>query len=57
VPAREVGHADVAQLAGAHQVVERRQRFLDRRAGVEAVQLEQVDVVGAQALQRLVDAL
>ena len=52
VPAREVGAADIADLAGADQVVKRAQRFLDRSHGVEAVKLEQVDVVGAEALQR-----
>ena len=52
VPAGEVRAADVADLARAHQLVERGQRLLDRRVGVEAVQLEEVDVVGAEAPQR-----
>ena len=47
VPAGEVRHADVADLAGAHERVERRQHFLRRRHGVVAVQLEEIDVVGA----------
>src|SRR4051812_32946581 len=51
VPAGEVRAADVAKLALAHQVRERIQRLLDRRGGVEAVQLEQVDVVRAEPLQ------
>ena len=48
VPAGEVRAADVADLAGPDQVVERAQHLLDRRQRVEAVQLEEVDVVGAQ---------
>ena len=56
LPAGEVGDADIAQLAGAHEVVERRQHLLDRRAGVEGMQLQQVDVVGAEAAQRGLDA-
>ena len=50
VPAGEIRAADVADLAGAHQVVERAQRLLDRRQGVEAVQLKEVDVIGAEPL-------
>ncbi|MDT4849327.1 hypothetical protein FQZ97_834450 [compost metagenome] len=57
VPAREVRRAHITQLARAHEVVERGQRFFDRRARIEAVQLEQVDVVGAQPLQRRIDRL
>ena len=55
VPAGEVRAADVADLAGAHQVVERAQHLLDRRQGVEAVQLIEVDVVGAQPPQARLD--
>src|SRR6185369_669718 len=51
LPREQVGRADVAHLAGAHQVVQRPQRLLDRRAAVGPVQLVQVDVVGFQALQ------
>ena len=55
VPAGEVRAADVADLAGAHQIVERAERFLDRRQRVEAVQLVEVDVVGAEAAQARLD--
>src|SRR3546814_16782109 len=55
LPAGEVGRAEVAQLAGAHQAVERGQGFLHRRHRIEVVQLQQVDVVRAEPLQRLVD--
>ena len=57
LPAGEVGDADIAHLAGAHQIVERRQHLLDRRAGVEGVQLQQVDIVGAEPPQRVVHRL
>ncbi len=51
VPAREVRAAEIADLAGPDEVVERPQRLLDRRARVEAVELEQVDMVGLEPAQ------
>ena len=51
MPAGKVGAADVADLARPHQIVERAQRLFDRRDGVEAVQLIEVDVVGAEPAQ------
>src|SRR5258705_1607444 len=48
-----VGDADVADLAGAHQVLERRHRFLDRRVHVPVVQPIEIDVVGLEAAQRI----
>ena len=41
----------------AHQLVERLQRFLDRRQRIEPVDLEQVDVVGAEPPQAVFDRL
>ena len=55
VPAREIRAADVADLAGAHQVVERAQGLLDRRHRVEGVELVEVDVIGPQAAEALLD--
>ena len=55
VPAGEVRRADVANLAGAHEVIERAEHFLDRGQGVEPVQLEEIDVIGAEPPQALVD--
>ena len=52
VPAREIRAADVADLPRAHELVEHAQRLLDRRQRVEAVQLEQVDVIRPQPPQR-----
>ena len=54
-PRREVGATDVAHLALAHEVVQRAQRFLDRGARIETVDLIQVDPVGAQAAQTVLD--
>jgi hypothetical protein len=54
LPAREVGDADIAKLAGADQVVEGRQHLLDRRAGIEGMQLQQIDIIGAEPAQRRV---
>ena len=51
VPAGEVRAADVANFAGAHEIVESDENFLDGRHRIEAVQLEEVDIVGAQAAQ------
>jgi len=48
VPAGEVRDADIPDLAGAHQHIERRQHLFGRREGIEAVELEQVDVIGAE---------
>jgi hypothetical protein len=45
-------HPDVVHLALAHQVVEGPHRLLERRLVVEAVGLEEVDVVGLEALER-----
>ena len=36
MPAGEIGAADIADLAGAHEVVERREHLLDRRLRVES---------------------
>jgi hypothetical protein len=47
LPAGKIGDANIAQLAGTYERIERRQHLLDRREGVESVELEQIDVVGA----------
>ena len=52
LPAGEVGVAQVADLAGADQVVQRGQRLVDRGARVGLVHLVEVDVVGPQPAQR-----
>ena len=51
VPAGEVGAADVAHLARAHERVERLERLLERRQPVPLVDLIEVDDVGAQPLE------
>ena len=43
--------ADRADLAAADQVGQRRESFLDVGAGIGAVKLVEVDVVGPQATQ------
>ncbi len=53
LPAREVGDAGVADLPRPYELVERGEHLLDRGGGVEGVQLEEVDVVGAEAPQRI----
>ena len=51
------GSADVERLAGAHDVVQRAQRLFDRRVVIEAVDLIEVDVIGAEAAQAGVDGV
>ena len=54
---RRIGRdADVERLAGAHRRVERAHGFLERRVGIEAVRIEDVDVVEPHALEALVEA-
>ena len=55
VPAREVGAADVADLPRAHHVAECAEGLLDGRACIETVELEQIDVLGAQPPQARLD--
>jgi hypothetical protein len=47
--------AEVAGLAGLHDVVEGLERLLDRRRVVHAVDLVEVDVVGAEPAEAVVD--
>lgn len=51
VPAGEVGAADVADFAGADEVIQDVHSFFDGRFGVEAVELIEVDVVGLQTFE------
>jgi hypothetical protein len=45
------GQADVQDLALGDQLGERADGFLDRRVGVDAVLVVEVDAVGSEALQ------
>ena len=51
----EGGGADVADLALMHEVAERRERLVDVGPRVGAVDLVEVDPVGAQPPQRVLD--
>lgn len=55
LPCPHARRADVPGLPGLDDVVQRLHRLLDGRVRVEAVDLVQVDVVGAEAGQRGVD--
>jgi hypothetical protein len=46
------GSANVADFSAQNQIVQRAHRFLDRRKLVEAVDLEEVNVVRAQTFER-----
>ncbi len=49
--AGQIGAADLPHLAVAHELVHGAERVLDRRRGIGAVELIEVDIVGAEALQ------
>jgi NADPH-dependent curcumin reductase CurA len=51
LPAGIVGAARVTDLARPDQVVERRQRLFERRQGIEAVQLVEVDIICLEPAQ------
>ena len=55
LPAGEVADARIAHLARAHGLVEGGHRLVDRDGLLEAVDLPQVEVVGAEIGQRLVE--
>jgi hypothetical protein len=48
------GNARIERLARPHDLVERTHRFFQRRVGIEAVRIENVDIVEPHPLQRLV---
>ena len=52
---RGLAEADVAHLALLDELAHRADRLLDRNVGVDAVLVVEVDVIGAQPLQRAVD--
>ena len=52
---RRLGEPEVADLALRDELAHRADRLLDRDIGVDAVQVVEVDVVEAQALERALD--
>src|SRR3984885_16004443 len=52
MPAGEIRAADVATLAGAHQLIEGRERLLNRRVVILPMQLEEIDRLDSEALER-----
>src|SRR5579883_1542088 len=52
LPARHVGRADVEHLAPAHQMIERADHLVDIGRRIPDVGLVEIDVVGAEPLQR-----
>ena len=55
LPGRPFGDAHVVHLALAHQVVKSAERLFERGFVVETVRLEQVHVVGPEALEGSVE--
>ena len=56
-PGAIVGEAEIANLALSHEVAERAQGFGERRLMILAVEVVDVDVVGAEPAQAVVDGL
>ena len=56
VPAGEVGAGDVADFAFADHLVQRVEGFFDGGRGVEGVEVVDVDVVGVEALEGLLES-
>ena len=54
---RRARRADREHLPGPHEVVERTEGLLEIDAGIQAVQLVEVDAVGVEAAQRLLAGL
>ena len=50
-----LGQAPVQDLALRHQVLDRAGDVLDRDLGVDAVLVEEIDAVGAEALEHALD--
>ena len=57
LPGGEGRAADVADLALPHEIVQRAQRFLDRRSRVGDVLLIEVEIVGPEAPEARLDGV
>ncbi len=55
MPAGEVRDADIVDLAGAHEHIKRREHLFGRRECIEAMELEQVDIIGAEPAERSIN--
>ena len=55
LPGHQVRAADVADLTGAHEIVERPQCFVERRREVGAVDLVEVDIVRTEPNETVLD--
>src|SRR6185312_8034134 len=51
MPSGKVGARDVAYLSGFHESVQRLERLFNRRGEIEAVQVIDIDVIGAESAQ------
>src|SRR5215471_4797037 len=55
MPAGKIRNAEVANLARAHEDIERQKHLVGWRHGIESMQLKQIDIVGAETPQRAID--
>ena len=55
LPREHRGSAEVTCFAGAHDRVQRFERFLDRRLRVEAMDLIEIDVIDIEPAQAVID--
>src|SRR5215831_6076053 len=51
MPSGKIGDADVPDFAAADQLLQRGENFFHRRFRVVTVELEEIDIVGAEAAQ------
>src|SRR5262245_11151912 len=57
LPRRPAARAEIADLAGADEGVERLDRLLDRRRGIPSVDVVEIDEIHSQPLQRRIARL
>src|SRR6185312_173729 len=57
VPTGKIGNTQITDFPSANKIIEGAQCFLDRSLRIETVQLEKIDVIGAEAFQAAFDRL
>jgi hypothetical protein len=48
MPTRKIGAADVTNLPGTHQIIQRAKSLLDGSPCIKTMQLEKVDMIGSK---------
>lgn len=55
LPCPTTAHTDVSNFTRSHHVVERLHRLLNRGLIVESMELEHIDIIQLQSLERIID--